>query len=54
MSMRLLDCTVRDGGYINDWNFGNKTIKSIFKKLVAGAFALSFQNSRSISRGSLY
>ena len=35
MSMRLLDCTVRDGGYINDWNFGNKTIKSIFKKLVA-------------------
>lgn len=35
MSMRLLDCTVRDGGYINDWNFGNKTIKNIFKKLVA-------------------
>lgn len=32
--IKLLDCTLRDGGYINDWNFGYPTIKSIIKKLV--------------------
>lgn len=31
---KLLDCTLRDGGYINDWNFGFHTIKDIIKKLV--------------------
>lgn len=31
--MRLLDCTLRDGGYINDWKFGHDTIISIFDRL---------------------
>lgn len=29
----LLDCTLRDGGYVNDWNFGFGSIKSIFSRL---------------------
>lgn len=29
----LLDCTLRDGGYINDWRFGSKAIKEIGKKI---------------------
>lgn len=29
----LLDCTLRDGGYINDWNFGFSSIKGIIHKL---------------------
>ena len=29
----LLDCTLRDGGYINDWNFGEETIKGFGRKL---------------------
>lgn len=29
----LLDCTMRDGGYINDWNFGHATMMSIYKRL---------------------
>ncbi|MDR0777957.1 MAG: aldolase catalytic domain-containing protein [Methanomassiliicoccaceae archaeon] len=29
----LLDCTLRDGGYINDWNFGNGTLTCIFDRL---------------------
>lgn len=33
-SIRLLDCTLRDGGYINDWNFGFQPICNIIKKLV--------------------
>ena len=29
----LLDCTLRDGGYVNSWNFGNNSIKEICTKL---------------------
>lgn len=29
----LLDCTMRDGGYINDWNFGHSTMMGIYKRL---------------------
>lgn len=32
--IKLLDCTLRDGGYINDWNFGFHTTKNIIRKLV--------------------
>lgn len=31
--IKILDCTLRDGGYINDWLFGNKNIKSIISNL---------------------
>lgn len=30
----LLDCTLRDGGYVNDWRFGRTNIVSIFERLV--------------------
>lgn len=33
-NIRLLDCTLRDGGYINDWNFGYHTIRSVIRQLV--------------------
>lgn len=32
--IKLLDCTLRDGGYINDWNFGEYTIRDILSKLI--------------------
>jgi 4-hydroxy 2-oxovalerate aldolase len=31
--INLLDCTLRDGGYINNWHFGIKTIKGILNNL---------------------
>ncbi len=31
--MQILDCTLRDGGYINDWAFPNKHIEKILKAL---------------------
>lgn len=31
----LLDCTLRDGGYLNDWKFGKNTIINVFERLVA-------------------
>lgn len=32
-SIKILDCTLRDGGYVNDWNFGMGTIQSIISRL---------------------
>lgn len=32
---KLLDCTLRDGGYLNDWKFGNDNIINIFERLVS-------------------
>lgn len=32
-NINVLDCTLRDGGYINDWNFGEKNIKRIINHL---------------------
>lgn len=31
---KILDCTLRDGGYINDWRFGFDVITDIIEKLV--------------------
>lgn len=33
--IKLLDCTLRDGGYINDWRFGETGIADIAEKLAA-------------------
>ena len=33
MSIEVLDCTLRDGGYCNNWDFGFNNIKFIIKKL---------------------
>lgn len=33
-NIKLLDCTLRDGGYVNDWNFGHDNLVSIFERLV--------------------
>lgn len=31
--IEILDCTLRDGGYVNEWLFGKNNIKNIIKKL---------------------
>lgn len=33
-NIKLLDCTLRDGGYLNDWKFGQINLVSIFERLV--------------------
>lgn len=32
---QLLDCTLRDGGYLNDWAFGHDAMVNIFNRLVS-------------------
>lgn len=34
-NVSLLDCTLRDGGYVNDWNFGHDNLVSIFERVAA-------------------
>jgi 4-hydroxy 2-oxovalerate aldolase len=34
-NIALLDCTLRDGRYINDWNFGHDTLVNIFERIVS-------------------
>lgn len=34
-NIQLLDCTLRDGGYINDWEFGCDDLVSIFERMVS-------------------
>jgi len=31
--IKLLDCTLRDGGYVNKWNFGNGAMTCIYDRL---------------------
>lgn len=33
MKMQLLDCTLRDGGFLNKWNFGSETIVSFLNEM---------------------
>ena len=35
--VKLLDCTLRDGGYVNDWEFGHDNIVTIFERLISAA-----------------
>ncbi len=35
MNVRLLDCTLRDGGYVNNWEFGRQNIEDIIAALVS-------------------
>lgn len=32
MAIQLLDCTLRDGGYLNDWDFGEDSIHYIVQQ----------------------
>ncbi|MBP3743428.1 MAG: hypothetical protein J6J00_10635, partial [Treponema sp.] len=32
-NISILDCTLRDGGYINNWEFGQDSIKQILHSL---------------------
>lgn len=36
-NIKILDCTLRDGGYVNNWQFGEKIIKGVVKDLSAAS-----------------
>lgn len=34
-NIKILDCTLRDGGFVNDWNFGHHAIYNICNRLIS-------------------
>lgn len=34
-NFKLLDCTLRDGGYVNDWKFGHNTLINVFERVTS-------------------
>lgn len=34
-NIKLLDCSLRDGGYINDWEFGHDELVCLFERIVS-------------------
>lgn len=32
-NIKILDCTLRDGGYVNNWHFGRKAIETMLFNL---------------------
>ena len=35
--LNILDCTLRDGGYINEFHFGEQAMKNVIEKLSKAA-----------------
>lgn len=31
--LKILDCTIRDGGYINNWNFSKKLVREVYRAI---------------------
>ena len=49
-SIKLLDCTLRDGGYCNQWKFGKKNINFIVNELLkSGVNIKALSNTLAIS-----
>ena len=46
MAITLLDCTLRDGGYVNNWEFGNAEIDGIIDEDVLGLSQIHVQAKR--------
>lgn len=50
----LLDCTLRDGGYVNDWQFGEEAIKGTANKIAKTGvefFEIGFIKNEPFSKG---
>ncbi len=33
--IKVIDCTIRDGGLMNDWKFSDEFVKAVYEALVA-------------------
>lgn len=54
-NVRILDCTLRDGGYITKWDFGRKTIRGVSQLLVDAGLdyiEIGYLNNRPYEEGS--
>ena len=52
MKIEILDCTIRDGGYLNKWNFSDEQVINCFKAGSESGFdyvELGFRSSKKFS-----
>ncbi len=55
--LEILDCTIRDGGYLNNWNFDKKIVKEIYRsisKTGVDVIELGFRNVPKSGMGPWY
>lgn len=48
MAFEILDCTIRDGGYVNNWQFDKKLVREVYRVLSKGGVDIvevGFRNS---------
>lgn len=48
VNTEILDCTIRDGGYVNNWNFDKKIVREIYRSISrtgVDVIELGFRNS---------
>jgi 4-hydroxy 2-oxovalerate aldolase len=48
--MQLLDCTIRDGGYVNNWEFTNEEVEECYKSVSEAGFSyfeIGFRTNKS-------
>ena len=52
--MKILDCTIRDGGYVNEWKFSNKFVRNVYRAVSDAKidfFEIGFINKRNHQKG---
>ncbi|MGL5058150.1 MAG: aldolase catalytic domain-containing protein [Fusobacteriaceae bacterium] len=57
MNVEILDCTLRDGGYINNWDFSSSDIKGITRYLNSGKIdkiELGYLTEKSEGNGTIF
>ena len=55
--IKVLDCTIRDGGLINDHNFGDEFVRDVFKAVSASGIdymEIGYKNSKDLFSPSEY
>ena len=52
--MELLDCTIRDGGYLNNWNYTNDEVLDCYKSVTRAGidyFEIGFKTNENLLPG---
>ena len=47
--IKLLDCTIRDGGYLNNWKFEKKVVREVYRASSSTGvdiFEIGFKSSK--------
>ena len=49
LSIQVLDCTIRDGGYLNEWDFSPQMVRDVYRRLSQAGidyFEIGFRDAK--------